>query len=76
MTPSPFFMAIVRIVANRRAAGQLPGPAGLSRIRRILVPGYSSIACEEEQWLLPRSARTPLRDQEPHAAYPPSSVLC
>ncbi|MGH7270670.1 MAG: hypothetical protein ACREJ3_09585 [Polyangiaceae bacterium] len=34
-------MAIVPIVASRRAGGQLPGMGGLDRIRRILVPVYS-----------------------------------
>jgi hypothetical protein len=34
-------MAIVTIVSNRRAGGQLPGRRGLHRIKRILAPGYT-----------------------------------
>jgi tetratricopeptide (TPR) repeat protein len=41
MTPGLLFVATVPIVANRRTAGQLPGPAGLPKIRRILLPGYT-----------------------------------
>jgi mono/diheme cytochrome c family protein len=34
-------VAIAPIVANRPARGQLPGPGGLHRMRRIPAPGYS-----------------------------------
>ena len=39
-------MAIVTIVSNRRAGGQLPRRCGLHRIRRILAPGYRDLVDE------------------------------